>query len=74
MTEHPWRKARAERAALPVPEMPGDGEGVYLPGEHTVAEVLAYVATHPDQRQSIYDAEEAGKARVTLLEQLAAGA
>lgn len=60
------------RAALPIPEMPGDGEGVYLPGDHTVADVLAYVDAHPDQLQGVYDAEQAGKARVTLITELEA--
>lgn len=44
--------------------------GVFDPGEHTVAEVVAYVEDFPDQLDTVYDAENAGKARVTLLDQL----
>ena len=40
------------------------------PGEHTVADVLAYVAEYPDSRAGVLDAEKAGKNRVTLVEQL----
>lgn len=49
--------------ALPPPEE-------YDPGQHTVADVLAYLEEHPDQRQAVLDAEEAGKARTTLLSAL----
>lgn len=42
----------------------------YDPGEHTVAEVLAYADEHPDELRAIYDAEVAGKARSTLLDGL----
>ena len=42
----------------------------YDPGAHTVAEVEAYVADHPDELDAITAAEEAGKARVTLLNAL----
>ena len=55
------------RAALPVPAPKVPGRGAYDPADHTVAEVLAYVAEHPDQRQAVQDAETAGKARTTLL-------
>lgn len=60
------------RAALPLPEPepPPVGEGGYDPGEHTVAEVLEYVADHPDQAENIREAEENGKARTTLLDAL----
>ena len=37
------------------------------PGEHTVAEVEAYIAEHPDQRDAVLTAEADGKARVTLV-------
>jgi len=53
----------------PTSEPPADGP--YDPGEHTVDEVLAYCAEHPDEVEAIYDAEEAGKNRVTLLDKLA---
>lgn len=47
------------------------GAEVFDPGRYTVAEVLAYADEHPDEVQDVYDAENAGKARVTLLEGLA---
>lgn len=45
-------------------------EEEYDPGDHTVEEVLAYAAEHPDQADEIAAAEEAGKARVTILDKL----
>ena len=44
------------------------------PGEHTVAEVQAYVAEHPDSAEAIATAEAEGKARTTLLGALEARA
>lgn len=57
-------------------EPPPDGEGDSLtvgfdPAAHTVDEVKDYATDHPDEIADLYDAEEAGKARVTLLEWLA---
>jgi len=37
------------------------------PGAHTVAEVIDYADIHPDEVQALYDAEVAGRNRVTLL-------
>lgn len=37
------------------------------PGEHTVAEVQAYLADHPDEADAVLAAERAGKARVGLV-------
>jgi hypothetical protein len=48
------------------------GADVYDPGEHTVAEVEAYVAKNPDQADAVYKAEAKGKNRTTLLEALKA--
>jgi hypothetical protein len=46
----------------------GDGgDGGFDPFDHTVAEVEDYVTEHPDEAQSILDAELAGKDRVTLV-------
>lgn len=42
----------------------------YDPGQHTVAEVLAYAADHPDEVDDIVAAEEAGQGRVTILDKL----
>lgn len=40
------------------------------PGEHTVADVLAYVEEHPDQKAAVRKAERKGQGRVTLLRSL----
>ena len=48
------------------------GQGEFDPGEHTIAEVQAYVNEHPDELDAIYAAEQTGKARSTLLDWLAA--
>ena len=42
-------------------------EDAYDPGDYTVAEVQAYVRDHPDERETVLDAETAGKNRVTLV-------
>jgi len=42
----------------------------YDPGVHTVDETLTYASGHPDEVQAIFDAESAGKGRVTLLDGL----
>lgn len=39
----------------------------YDPGEHTVAEVQDYLATHSSQTEYVLDRERAGKARTTLI-------
>jgi hypothetical protein len=54
------------------PEPDGDGDGAFDPGEHTVAEVEAYAAEHPDELDAIIAAESAGKNRSTLLTALGA--
>lgn len=51
----------SEVAAEPMP---------FDPGEATVQEVIDYVGAHPDEVQATYDAEQAGKHRVTLLSYL----
>lgn len=40
------------------------------PSEHSVKGVLAYVDKHPDEGESIYNAEASGKARSSLLSAL----
>jgi len=37
------------------------------PGEHTVADVEAYLAEHPDERDAVLAAERDGKNRVSLV-------
>lgn len=44
----------------------------YDPAEYTVPEVKAWVAEHPDQVQTVLEAEEAGKNRTTLTDWLVA--
>jgi hypothetical protein len=46
-----------------------DEEG-YDPGEHTVTEVIGYVEDNPQDLEEVLAAEEAGKARVTLISHL----
>lgn len=42
----------------------------YDPSEHTVTEVIGYVEDNPDQVEEILAAEQAGKARTTLVSHL----
>lgn len=66
-------------------EAPGDGPevdpeppaaktstGPFDPADHTVPDVEAYVAAHPDELDRIVAAELAGKNRSTLLDALGA--
>jgi hypothetical protein len=48
-------------------EEPSEVAVGYDPAAHTVAEVQEFVTEHPDEAQAIYDAEEAGKNRATLM-------
>jgi hypothetical protein len=54
--------AAMDQAALP-------DEPAFDPGEHTVAEVQAYLdsLTDDDERLRVLEAEEAGRARTTIL-------
>lgn len=45
----------------------------YDPGAHTVAEVTAYIAEHPDEEEAILAAEAAGKNRTTLVGEIGEG-
>lgn len=47
------------------PEAPADE--AFDPSAHTVTEVQAYLAEHPNQATFVLDRERAGKARVTLI-------
>ena len=58
-------RKQASRVAGRIPA--GEVAPAYDPGQHTVTEVLAHVEQHPDQAQTIRDAEADGKARSTLL-------
>lgn len=44
----------------------------YVPGDHTVADVVQYATDHPDELEAIIAAETANKNRSTLLSQLEA--
>jgi hypothetical protein len=46
---------------------PDPQDAGFDPGAHTVADVEAYMAEHPDERDAVLDAERAGKARVSLV-------
>jgi hypothetical protein len=47
-------------------------EAYYDPSSHTVDEVLAYASANPDEVEEIYEAEQDGKNRTTLLDKLEA--
>ena len=49
-------------------EAPPESDGEYDPGEHTVTEVKAYLAEHPEDRDRVIAAEEAGRGRVGITE------
>jgi hypothetical protein len=42
--------------------------GTYDPSIHTVTEVIEYMDSHPDEREAIIEAEEAGKNRKGIVE------
>jgi hypothetical protein len=52
---------------VPNPTAEPEQAGRFDPGEHTVTDVEAYLADHPDERDAVLDAERAGKARVSLV-------
>jgi hypothetical protein len=49
---------------------PPEGDDVFDPGAHTVADVEAYVDENPDELDAVLAAEKSGKNRVTLVEAL----
>jgi hypothetical protein len=65
-----------EEAARSQPSSAGDGDeddyapSGFDPAAHTVAEVEQYVEEHPEEAVRIFQLEEEGKARVTLLTHL----
>jgi hypothetical protein len=84
--EDPINPAFAERPAtkfddpenppeeLPNGNAPADEplnvEGDYDPADHTVDEVLAYAAEHPDEVDAILEAELVGKNRSGIMDKL----
>jgi hypothetical protein len=47
-------------------EVPPPGGETFDPSTHTVADVQAYIAEHPDEADAVLAAEAAGKNRATL--------
>jgi hypothetical protein len=58
--------AESEEQLEEVPEE--SGEELFDPGEHTVTEVNAYLAEHPEDRDRVLAEEEAGRGRKGILE------
>lgn len=54
------------------PDAPEASSEAFDPSGHNIDEVKAYIGEHPDDVQRVYDAEEAGKARSSLLDWLSA--
>lgn len=48
-----------------------DPAAAFDPSQHTVADVLAYAKANPAQAQQVLEAERVGRARTTLLSELA---
>lgn len=46
---------------------PGRKRDGFDPSAHTVAEVLAYLAEHPDEAEAVLAAEATGKGRTSIL-------
>lgn len=69
-TDDTTEQANADEPGAAAPEVAAAEEGPYDPGDHLVDDVKAYVTEHPDQRDEVLAAEEAGKNRVTLVEWL----
>jgi hypothetical protein len=61
-----WELTDPPADEYPAAPAPAEAEVEFDPGEHTVAEVEAYVQEHPDDVDRVLDAERAGKNRVTL--------
>jgi hypothetical protein len=47
-----------------------DAAEAFDPGDHSIADVKAYIEANPDELDDVLAAEEAGKGRVTLIEWL----
>jgi len=65
------QKERAE--ATEEPDTPPPAEAVHVdeydPSYHTVVEVKAYLAEHPEERERVLEMEEAGRGRKGILEE-----
>jgi hypothetical protein len=55
----------------PAADSADDPAADFDPGQHTVAEVIAYAKANPDQAAAVLAAEKAGRARTTILSELA---
>lgn len=60
----PYVRAGDSESALPT----STEVEVYDPADHTVQEVLDYLAEHPEQREAVIASEQSGKNRVTITE------
>ena len=73
--EKPADPPVVEQSAAPSTQGPAvpadDPAATYDPGPQTAKVVMAHVAEHPDQAEAILAAEKAGRARTTLLGDLA---
>lgn len=64
----PDTAATAPQATATPVEAPTSPASVYDPSAHVVADVVAYMAEHPDEADAIRAAEAAGKARKGIIE------
>jgi hypothetical protein len=66
-----WRKSAPFHVDLASAGTRAEPEA-FDPGEFTIAQVIDHLDAHPEQLAAVTEAEEAGKARVTLLDELEA--
>ena len=64
-------EAAVEDAGMGGTDVQQAASSLYDPSHHSVTEVMTYVQEHPDEAGAIYDAEDAGRQRSTLLAHLA---
>jgi hypothetical protein len=65
--EAPREAPQAPSAPAPEPIAPIAPSHEFNPGEHSVADVLAYMAAHPERVEAVLDAERAGKNRKSVV-------
>ena len=65
--EPAWVEGTGGEGGAEVTPVEGKDKGVaFDPSTHTVADVEAYIAEHPDEEEAVLAAEKAGKNRATL--------
>lgn len=67
--ESPTQSRVGEDQTPPELEAEDPDEPTFDPGDHTVTEVESYLASHPQDRDRVLAAEEAGRGRKGLLEE-----